>query len=166
MKKQNKNDSSCGLASTQEWGSMERRMFSSCLNIPMLKKEHGKVGQKVRNSPGSHAGIVRRESEQGPAGSGVSNISHGNDGAESWGGKPQRQRGELCGERSHLSWFYCLFSTWDSAWYTVGTGEIFVKWMMNTLKKTYYFSRACHGWPLGLSLFILLDARMIQNWSM
>lgn len=52
-------------------------------DILMLEKEHGKVGQKVRNFPGSHAGIVRRESEQGSVDSGVGTISYGNDGAES-----------------------------------------------------------------------------------
>lgn len=48
-----------------------------------VRKGAWKGRQEVRNSPGSHVGIARRESEQGPAGSGVGTVSHGNEGAES-----------------------------------------------------------------------------------
>lgn len=124
------------VAWSESWWTKECSppVWTFTLCFPMLEKEHGRVGQKVRNSPGSHAGVGRKESEQGPVDSGVGTVSHGNGGAENWGGGPQRQR-ELCGGRSHLFWIYCPFSTWDSDWDTVSAGEIFVRWTMNTLKK-------------------------------
>lgn len=86
---------------------------------PSWEKEHRTVDQKVRNSPGSHAGRARRESEQGPVDSGVGAIPHGKRELRAEMGDPKdREKENSAVEEAIL--LHCLFSSWDSAWYTVG----------------------------------------------